>query len=380
MEDDKGPAIKAACLTLWTLGTVFVCLRLFTRKHIRKNVQVDDYLIILATVSVWMGERCDGHRSGCTRKRTHTNTLTLEQQGNAKFYTILSFPFGVLSFTIPKLAVATLLTRLLNPSRVHHACLWGLAWLCLISVSICIIILFTQCTPAAFMWGGAPEGKCISPWVLIDFSIYTGAISAFTDLCLAIYPAVILWGLQINIRKKTALSVALGIGSISCGVAIYKSTRLDSLASPDFIYDTADLVIWTAAEATSTVIACCIPILQPLVEMLFGRRILSGSSSSSKNYDYHNDRCGRHGGMELSKIGRSGIQHTVTSHPIGTRSGDPDLDSQESILPKDGKGTDGQNPKMHSRHIKRTDVITVTYGDRATIDTEQKEQSATTAM
>jgi hypothetical protein len=51
MEDNKGPAIKAACITLWTLGTVFVCLRLFTRKHIMKNVQVDDYLIILATVS-----------------------------------------------------------------------------------------------------------------------------------------------------------------------------------------------------------------------------------------------------------------------------------------------------------------------------------------
>lgn len=51
MEDNKGPAIKAACITLWTLGTVFVFLRLFTRKRITKNVQVDDYLIVLATVS-----------------------------------------------------------------------------------------------------------------------------------------------------------------------------------------------------------------------------------------------------------------------------------------------------------------------------------------
>ncbi|CAH0052039.1 unnamed protein product [Clonostachys solani] len=377
MENDKGPAIKAACITLWMLGTVFVCLRLFTRKHIMKNVHVDDYLIILATAFGWANTATAivavAHGSG-----RHTDTLTLGQQGNAKFYTILSFPFGVLSFTIPKFAVAALLSRLLNPSRVHHAFLWGLPWLCLISVIICIIILFAQCTPAAFMWGGAPEGKCISPWVLIDFSIYTGAaLSAFTDLYLAIYPAMILWGLQINIRKKTALSVALGIGSISCGVAIYKSTRLDSLASPDFIYDTAVLVIWTAAEATSTVIACCIPILQPLVEILFGRKILSGSSSSYKNYDYHNDRSGD---MELSKIGRSGIQHTARTHTLGSRSGDPDLDSQESILPKDSKGTDRKKAQMHGRHITRTDVITVTYDDRVTIDSEQKDQGVTTAM
>ncbi|CAI6088415.1 unnamed protein product [Clonostachys chloroleuca] len=210
------------------------------------------------------------------------------------------------------------------------------------------------------MWGGAPEGKRISPWVLINFSIFTGALSAFTDLCLAIYPAVILWGLQINIRKKTALFVALGIGSISCGIAIYKSTRLDSLASLDFMI----MQIWSfdprKAEATSTVITCCIPTLQPLIEILFGPKILSGSSSSYRNYDCHNDRYGQTGDMELSKFGRSRIQHTVTSHTIGSRAGDPDLDSQESILPEDGKGADGQNPKMHSRHITRTDVITVT--------------------
>lgn len=40
------------------------------------------------------------------------------------------------------------------------------------------------------------------------------AISAVVDLYLAIYPAVVLYGLQINLKKKIALSAALGLGSM----------------------------------------------------------------------------------------------------------------------------------------------------------------------
>jgi hypothetical protein len=60
------------------------------------------------------------------------------------------------------------------------------------------------------------------------------ALSAFMDLYLAVYPAVILARLQMNMKKKVALGVALGIGSISCVVAAYKCTQLPGLASDDF--------------------------------------------------------------------------------------------------------------------------------------------------
>ena len=40
------------------------------------------------------------------------------------------------------------------------------------------------------------------------------ALSAVVDLYLAVYPAVVLAKLQLNIKKKLALSGALGIGSM----------------------------------------------------------------------------------------------------------------------------------------------------------------------
>jgi hypothetical protein len=40
------------------------------------------------------------------------------------------------------------------------------------------------------------------------------AFSAFVDLYLSIYPAVVLYKIRLPIKKKVALSAALGIGSM----------------------------------------------------------------------------------------------------------------------------------------------------------------------
>ena len=45
-------------------------------------------------------------------------------------------------------------------------------------------------------------------------SMHSTGLSAATDLYLAIYPAIVLFHLQLPIRKKLALSAALGIGSM----------------------------------------------------------------------------------------------------------------------------------------------------------------------
>ena len=69
---------------------------------------------------------------------------------------------------------------------------------------------------------------------VVTHELTASALSAAMDLYLAVYPAVILARLQMNIKKKMALASALGIGSVACVVAAYKRTRLPGLASNDF--------------------------------------------------------------------------------------------------------------------------------------------------
>jgi len=98
---------------------------------------------------------------------------------------------------------------------------------------------------------------------------------------------------------------------------VYKCTRLPSLASEDFSCtcrfphhgtqlppssppphlssatgtdphadDTADLVIWTSIESNTLIIASCIPILQPLVDRLRGKRSRAATPSAGRFSPY----------------------------------------------------------------------------------------------
>jgi len=104
--------------------------------------------------------------------------------------------------------------------------------------------------------------------------------SACVDIYLAIYPTVVLFKLQLPLRKKIALCIALGIGLVSGIVAIYKTTRIPALGSADFSYDTSDLVVWTVIEGSAIIIACSIPCLQPLMDAVLRRSPWSSRHTS----------------------------------------------------------------------------------------------------
>ncbi|KAF4452103.1 hypothetical protein F53441_5036 [Fusarium austroafricanum] len=348
LDANKGPTILGIVITVSILSTIFVLGRVYTRKRILGALHLDDWFTIVAVIFQWcqVAVTVVAVNDGNGR---HFDTLTSDQKQNVIFFTILGFPFGVMAFGFPKLAVVALITRLMNPGRIHKIFLWGLAGCCMLSLVGCIVILFAQCTPAESQWTfSITDKKCWSPWVLVNFAIFAGALSAATDLYLALYPAVVLFHLQMNIRKKIALSFALGIGSIATIVAIYKCTRLPSLASADFSYDTSDLVIWTVIEASTIIIASCIPVLQPLVDALLGRRAF-GSSPGYKDYNssgyqnYGKSRTGQHrSNIELNDSRQTRSDNRADmSNAKYLGSGAVELDSQESILRHDGtKGVD----------------------------------------
>ena len=101
--------------------------------------------------------------------------MTEHQQENVIFFTILNFPFGIMAFGIPKLAVVALLTRILNPGKWHRVFLWSLSGLCVVALLGCIVILFGQCSPSASQWDfSITPDYCWSKWVLVNYAIFAG--------------------------------------------------------------------------------------------------------------------------------------------------------------------------------------------------------------
>ncbi|KAI1323499.1 integral membrane protein [Xylariaceae sp. FL0255] len=308
--ENKGVETIVICWTVIAIATLFVIARLYVRRCIQKRLELDDYLIVASIVSPFSLSFLDrGTTNGtifslqiCSYLSTALSTVSVND-GNGKHFAILStqqqeetimwtiagFCPGVMSFGLPKLAVVVLLTRLLNPGRLHAAFLWFLGVATILVLAATVGVLVGRCQPSRAQWDFSVPGTCFSTMVLASYCIFAGAWSAFVDFYLAFYPASVLFNLRLPLRKKLALSCALGLGSISGIVASYKTSRLYLLASPDFSYDTSDLVIWTVIEGSVIIIASSIPLLQPLFDKAFGKGFFTSQSSKNKEHRKRGD-------------------------------------------------------------------------------------------
>lgn len=196
---NKGPSIVTVCWTLTALGTVFVAARLYVRGMICNKLQADDYYVTGALVTnipklSCLPEQCpltaaSIHLHICGYVSTtlsrlavehgngkHFTLLTVEQQEKTILYTIAAFLPGVLSFGLPKMAVITLLTRLLNPSRKHKWFVWWMGTWCMLTLFATCGVLIGQCYPANSLWDFSVEGSCMPKNVLIAYCQYAGGM------------------------------------------------------------------------------------------------------------------------------------------------------------------------------------------------------------
>ncbi|KAI2618195.1 hypothetical protein GGR54DRAFT_606409 [Hypoxylon sp. NC1633] len=357
---DKGPSIVIVSCIVTAISTLFVVARLYVRLQIAKKLQLDDAFIVFSLICGWLAVAFS-IAAVASGNGKHMGTLSLDQISGAVLWTMVGFIPGVYSFGFPKLAAIALLTKLLNPSSTHRTFLWCLGITCQLALTGCIAILFGQCAPSKAQWDfSITEKTCISPYILVNYSIFAGAFSGFVDLYLAVYPAIVLYSLQMNAKRKFALAFALGLGSVACIVAIYKTTRIPSLASQDFSYDTSDLTIWTCVEGSTIIIATSIPVLRPLADIIFGRRVM-GSGGDSRGYSrgykkYGTDRSNNARDEHELEPKRRKVKHPYdleTNVEVGKDS------SQEDILPRDALTT----PKKPVDGIIRTKSVMVYYGE-----------------
>ncbi|KAK0392889.1 hypothetical protein NLU13_2383 [Sarocladium strictum] len=375
MKESRAGIVMGVIISVTAVSTLFVIARTYCRRIMVGQMWLDDWLVIVSAISQWIcvGLATHAAQNGQGRHFDAMLVLAPEKLERALLFTMLNFPFGILSFALPKVAVVALLVRILSPGRAHRCFLWGLSITCMIMLLISPLLLFLQCRPVHSAWTldyPQDQVKCWDPSILFNFSAVAGSLSAFTDLYLAVYPAFVLWKLQMKRRKKLALSIALGIGSISTVVAIYKCTRLKQTLEPDFTWETADLVIWTVVEASVIIIACCIPILQPLVDVCYGRRSLTGKRPSSRGYNhYGSSRDGtkielakyktRQPAKRSSDVSRSAADD-IDDDTDHVRSLSNGAESQESIL----HGLDGRAVDGKPRHIHTARAVEVRGGER----------------
>ncbi|KAL1991451.1 hypothetical protein VTN49DRAFT_4759 [Thermomyces lanuginosus] len=358
LTEDKGPRILAVVWALTGVTTLIFSARVYIRLAWLRNFGLDDHLVLLGMVQLsqlfnfaYCGVVTAGVIHGFGK---HTKAIDPNKLETVLLLNNISFLTGILSFTIPKLGIAALLNRILNRSKFQQMMLWLLTGFAAIVSCICIVVLFTMCDPPEAMWKPqllAQGATCRDQMILVGFAIFTGSVAGFVDLFLAIYPSTVLMKLHMSMRKKVALCAALGLGSLACAMAIVKCVQLPGLLdTSDLTYSTADLVLWSCVETNVVVIGSCIPTLQPLLELILGKRGVTSSGRGDKYYKNSGYNSSSYGAGKPSISGRrDSLGFTV-------------VESQESII--GDNQPEGRQNVLPLSQIRRTDDVTVNYEAR----------------
>ncbi|KAJ4122859.1 hypothetical protein NW765_017407 [Fusarium oxysporum] len=293
---NRGPAMMAVMYSFTALTSLTVVGRVFSRYKKLGHLAIDDYGNVFTYVGCWTAAIL----AGCGR---HQATLAVDELDRSVFFFMIGLVPAVLSLALPKFAVVNLLIKILFPSPPHVRFLWGLAIANVVLMLGAFGVHYSECDPPSAKWTLYAPAKCRSSTGTIVYSVVVGSFSAVVDFYLAIYPAIVLWSMHMHLKKKLALSVALGFGAwlVSCRellpvksphglipalsagcAAIRKTMTVPGMGDgTDYTYASASLVIWVSVETNSVIIAACIPMLLPFLELFFGKKFLSASPQSS---------------------------------------------------------------------------------------------------
>jgi hypothetical protein len=227
---------------------------------------------------------------------------------NAVKWIWLSVPFSTMSACFGKVSIALLLIRILdNRNKGYIYFLWVMIVLLILINIILSVVTFAQCKPVTYLWDqlnpmATYKGRCWDPSIQKNYGYFQGgkstvlasirqnpftnsslAFSAWSDLVLALLPILIIKDLQIEMRLKAALMVAMSMGVIATAAAIVKTTELRNLATPDFTYNASNLVYWFISENWLIIIAACIPTIGPLYFVILGKRTAESFAAPSKS-------------------------------------------------------------------------------------------------
>lgn len=82
-----------------------------------------------------------------------------------------------------------------------------------------------QCTPVSYFWNKAQPGRCL-PNALITIGLTNGVLSFVGDLVILALPFPMIWKLQINLRRKAALTGMFLLGGFVCVTSILRFMAL----------------------------------------------------------------------------------------------------------------------------------------------------------
>ncbi|KAG9189862.1 hypothetical protein G6011_06730 [Alternaria panax] len=260
---NRGPELLAVNIAFVTTAILACLLRIYVRIRMVKAFGRDDWLMVLATLFfiAYTTSSCIGVHYGTGR---HHDDLSIEGVQNAKHAWYFCYLFYSVSMICSKLSIGFLLLRI-SIRKLH-------TWIIYIAMCVSIIaggafffVCLFQCYPVSYMWDRtSQEGKCVDNTVITALGYVYSILSIITDFTFAIIPGFLVWHLQLKRRTKVALIPLITMGCIASAAVIARLPFVHYFNSPDFLWSTLDIAIWSSVEQGLAITAGSLATLRPL--------------------------------------------------------------------------------------------------------------------
>ncbi|KAG4424558.1 hypothetical protein IFR04_002268 [Cadophora malorum] len=278
MVETNQPEAIAIISVFSAVSTFFIALRVWSRIIAWKQDRTWDSLIIWNTFITWQGY----HKKDIPK-------LSVNQIIRGQKYNLVNQLLYNPILALVKASVMLFLIRIGNTKKfVKYSLYFAQA----LNLALAIAIFFAdafQCTPARYMYekirmdadarkaagadaNGQVDGVTIYGGTCIDqiqFFLVSAGLAVLTDVIVVIIPTVIVWDLQMPLRKKIIAIGMLSVGFLVTGTSIARLVLYHWRFDPknkDASYQIAYTI--SSAEANLAIACGAIPSLGPLMRRI----------------------------------------------------------------------------------------------------------------
>ncbi|KAF2704937.1 hypothetical protein K504DRAFT_104160 [Pleomassaria siparia CBS 279.74] len=280
---NRGPVLVAVNITFVTAALLANVLRCFVRLHLVRAFGIDDWLMVVATVAfaTYCSFSIAGVHFGTGRHHVDLSIHDITTATNCWWYCYL---FYCISMICSKVSIGCLLLRI-AVRRLHFWICYGAISISMVAGATFFFVTMFQCKPISFFWNKDQHGSCIASTVIVGLAYLYSTFSIISDFTFALLPGFLVWNLQLKNRTKLALIPLLTMGCIASSAVIARLPYLSMFNSPDFLWDTFDIAIWSSVEQGLAITAGSLATLRPLFHLAahkFG--ISTHSRTRASNY------------------------------------------------------------------------------------------------
>lgn len=299
--EDRGPALKAASISLCAIATLFVIIRLNVRAFITKVVSWDDWLILAATASniATIALTVLAIDNGLGK---HIGDIPIPMMIKALYWVFIVQSMFTVTQVLTKTSVGLTLLRIAVEKR-YRITIYATMGFMFSYLTVILFVFNLNCKDVRANWDPTVPRDCLPQKVVANITYVIGSCNILTDLlCAIIIPFPMIWNLNTNKRTKASAMFVISLGAFACAASIARMPYLVNFGKTlDTTWDMAPVGLWSVVETEVAIIASCIPSFRPLFRSILETSIVISVTRQPRSSNNGRSTPGTHPSYPNSK-------------------------------------------------------------------------------